>query len=154
MAVARGDHGCYDRRFTCRGWWWHVVGSLQYVVPIPRMDTWWMCDLLVCLHLSERFFQAGQERYREERNFISQGKPRDYKNMITTIVCIVAFVGLCGAFYLAYQYDQRIWNDGKCECGGNWMPSQFVDPPFVYSCDKCGCVLSTGFDLSQSMMGL
>ena len=38
--------------------------------------------------------------------------------------------------------DNMHWNNGHCECGGNWEYSQavghYIDTTYIYKCDECG----------------
>lgn len=55
---------------------------------------------------------------------------------ITAIVIFILFVG-----FLCLQ-EQRIWNNGRCSCGGKWEYEQAIghrnSTTYMYICDKCG----------------
>lgn len=61
-----------------------------------------------------------------------------------TVVIVIAFVvGLifvCSA--AENSHDDKLWNNGHCECGGTWEYEQAVghrnSTSYIYICDKCG----------------
>ena len=61
---------------------------------------------------------------------------------MTTFLIILALVAI--SVTLTYRRNKKVWNGGKCKCGGKWMPSQKFDPPY-YACNKCGHSITPGF---------
>lgn len=58
---------------------------------------------------------------------------------------IALFIILFIWWLFATINDTSCWNDGHCECGGNWVYEQAVgyrySTYFYYHCDKCGKVI-------------
>ena len=54
-----------------------------------------------------------------------------------SIAAVMAYVG-----HIAKLNDERVWNNGKCSCGGNWVYDQavghYADTDYIYKCDSCG----------------
>ena len=57
--------------------------------------------------------------------------------LLIIIIAVVLVVKGC-----QYSADKRVWNDGHCSCGGNWVYDTAVGhmygTDYVYVCDSCG----------------
>lgn len=61
----------------------------------------------------------------------------------TIIIGIAIIVGVIFLYSIAVNsHDNRVWNNGHCECGGTWEYEQAVghrsSTSYIYICDKCG----------------
>lgn len=56
---------------------------------------------------------------------------------IAFIICLVV-----GIIIGLKERDQKMWNNGYCECGGHWVYEQAVGhqygTSYMYKCDSCG----------------
>lgn len=62
---------------------------------------------------------------------------------ITIAIGIAILVGVIFLYSIAENsHDDRVWNNGHCECGGTWEYEQAVghksSTSYIYVCDKCG----------------
>ena len=58
--------------------------------------------------------------------------------MKMTILIIIAVIFFVGIIFLDFYYTSKIWNNGKCKCGGNWKHTYALDEDhYIYKCDKC-----------------
>ena len=62
---------------------------------------------------------------------------------ITVGILIAIVVGLIFLVDVGKNYhDDKLWNNGHCECGGTWEYEQAVghrsSTSYIYVCDKCG----------------
>lgn len=61
------------------------------------------------------------------------------------VVVIVIAIGVGLVFLVDVgekSHDDKLWNNGHCECGGAWEYEQAVghrsSTSYIYICDKCG----------------
>lgn len=62
------------------------------------------------------------------------------------ITVVIAIAMIAGLVFLAdageNAHDDKLWNNGHCECGGTWKYEQAVghrsSTSYIYICDKCG----------------
>ena len=62
------------------------------------------------------------------------------------ILALIIFVIASGICHLSNNHhDDKYWNNGKCECGGNWVYEQAVghyhSTAYIYKCDSCGTLI-------------
>lgn len=63
---------------------------------------------------------------------------------VLTIIMVAIIVWLIFALLNLSEnnHDNDAWNNGHCECGGNWEYEQAVghryDTSYIYVCDECG----------------
>lgn len=62
--------------------------------------------------------------------------------IITIIIMVLLVVVLIFGFHkCSVEYDNELWNDGHCICGGNWEYEQAVghrsSTSYIYVCEKC-----------------
>lgn len=64
----------------------------------------------------------------------------EFISIIVTVLLIAAII--FGVYKASVKHDNKLWNDGHCECGGAWEYEQAVghrsDTSYIYVCDKCG----------------
>ena len=67
--------------------------------------------------------------------------------LIAWIGSIVILIGIIVGIIFLYSiaenaHDNKLWNNGHCECGGTWEYEQAVGhrsyTSYIYVCDKCG----------------
>lgn len=58
--------------------------------------------------------------------------------IVIAIIAGLVFVGVL----IEKSHDDKLWNNGHCECGGTWEYEQAVghrsSTNYIYICDKCG----------------
>ena len=57
-------------------------------------------------------------------------------------VIVAMIIGICKyCEHKRYKMDSTTWNNGYCQCGGEWEYQQIVatraNTVYVYKCDKC-----------------
>ena len=62
---------------------------------------------------------------------------------IAVVIVIDIFAGLIFLVDVGENsHDDKLWNNGHCECGGTWKYEQAVghksSTSYIYVCDKCG----------------
>ena len=66
----------------------------------------------------------------------------DSKISLSVIGIVIIF--LLSILLIGSCVNDSKWNDGHCECGGNWVYDQPVghqySTNYLYECDKCGRV--------------
>ena len=69
-------------------------------------------------------------------------------SIIAILILILLTIGLlflCS--YCEHYYDNEVWNNGMCQCGGKWEYQQAVghrySTNYIYKCNKCGAVIET-----------
>lgn len=56
-------------------------------------------------------------------------------------VFVTMSVFLIGVIFSCERFNEHYWNNGHCQCGGNWAyEHQIGGPIFLYECDRCGRV--------------
>ena len=57
----------------------------------------------------------------------------------TVIILVISFLIV---YSIGKQNENKRWNNGKCECGGDWVYEQAVGHSFytsyLYRCNQCG----------------
>ena len=57
---------------------------------------------------------------------------------IALLFLIILYIG---ASLWDNAHDDKLWNDGKCICGGNWVYEQavghYLSTGYIYHCDTC-----------------
>lgn len=60
-------------------------------------------------------------------------------NLILFMICVAILVLIKGCITVN---DDKVWNNGRCSCGGEWVYEQAIghkyDTDYIYKCDKCG----------------
>ena len=68
----------------------------------------------------------------------------DYLPEIISIIVVVSLFAafLFGVYKASIKYDEKLWNDGHCDCGGTWEYEQAVghrsSTSYIYVCEDCG----------------
>lgn len=58
--------------------------------------------------------------------------------MKLAILISIAVIFFVGIIFLDFYYTNKVWNNGKCKCGGNWKHTYALDEDhYIYKCDKC-----------------
>lgn len=61
------------------------------------------------------------------------------------VYAIIIFAVIFSVTKLTKVSDRNNWNDGHCECGGDWVYEQAVghyySTTYLYHCDNCGKVI-------------
>lgn len=66
------------------------------------------------------------------------------KDIIIEIILLAAIIGgiIIGAVTCENIRDEKVWNNGYCECGGHFKYEQAVGhqyrTSYIYTCDSCG----------------
>ncbi|MCR4687712.1 MAG: hypothetical protein K5659_09085 [Lachnospiraceae bacterium] len=69
---------------------------------------------------------------------------RDYLPEIITIIAIVLLCAAMsfGAYRASIKHEEKLWNNGHCDCGGTWKYEQAVghrsSTSYIYICEDCG----------------
>ena len=63
--------------------------------------------------------------------------------VVGILVCIFLWLFVSGCLILDVYMDRQNWNDGTCECGGEWelaavSESRFGTKTKYYVCNECG----------------
>ena len=57
-----------------------------------------------------------------------------------TVIVLIIIVGII--IWFSDKADDKVWNNGYCDCGGKWTYEQAVghrnSTSYMYVCDKCG----------------
>ena len=78
------------------------------------------------------------------REDIDKSIKRDERNAVITAILIgFVFVAIIAISVITIIHiDNKRWNNGYCECGGNWTYEEAVGhrntTDYIYVCDKCG----------------
>lgn len=68
----------------------------------------------------------------------------DLGTAIGLVISIIFIAVLMVILLISATFHDSKWNDGHCECGGNWVYDQPVghqySTNYLYECDKCGRV--------------
>lgn len=78
--------------------------------------------------------------------FTNEIKSNWKKKVITIIIALFVGCGLSGLLYTEQKHDIITWNDGYCECGGEWKFSNVEHLKnsrnlYFWYCDDCGKVI-------------
>ena len=74
-------------------------------------------------------------------------KDTSLKDFISSIIMCAILLLISGIICWLYNsvHDTKNWNDGHCECGGNWIYEQAIghqySTNYIYYCDKCGTTI-------------
>lgn len=71
-----------------------------------------------------------------------------FKNTYCSLICLLFivlstfFAIIMGLIYLDKKYPEKFWNDGYCQCGGEfeyvqWHPDSYGEIKYYYECNKC-----------------
>lgn len=69
------------------------------------------------------------------------------RDILPEIISIIVVLSLFAAFLFgvgkaSIKYDEKLWNDGHCVCGGTWKYEQAVghmsSTSYIYVCEDCG----------------
>lgn len=74
---------------------------------------------------------------------MSDGFITGFVTFVVVAVIIAIAAGLVFLVDVAEDnHDDKLWNNGHCECGGTWEYEQAVGhrstTSYIYICDKCG----------------
>lgn len=78
-------------------------------------------------------------------------KCRHWYTRVLATLCIACVIGAVfgGMTALDEQTDQDLWNDGYCECGGEYQLVSVTqtktanNKTFYWACNECGCTIQT-----------
>lgn len=60
-------------------------------------------------------------------------------NLLLLMICIAILVLIKGCTAVN---DDKVWNNGHCSCGGEWVYEQAIghryDTDYIYRCNQCG----------------
>ena len=97
------------------------------------MNTWIICVCIFSI-LSGLFFMPVVMIRNDDKPFWL----RFLKALFITLL-IGTLIG--SALYFDWAGDESEWNDGKCECGGNWNLFDITDyrnnTTYYYQCEEC-----------------
>ena len=70
-------------------------------------------------------------------------KNTDFDLFIYILLCMGIIGGIIiGAVKCVNEHDEKLWNNGYCECGGHFEYEQAVghqySTTYIYTCDSCG----------------
>ncbi len=68
--------------------------------------------------------------------------------IVAIIIAIAIGCGIAGMFALEYKGDEMAWNNGTCECGGEWdlvnvEHRKNSGNRYYWECEDCGHVIQT-----------
>ena len=70
--------------------------------------------------------------------------------IIIATACVIVVVAFIVGLVAGAKEEEKIWNDGYCECGGRWQyietnqniraygDSVYGETNYLYECDRCG----------------
>ncbi len=69
-------------------------------------------------------------------------KKQAIRAIVTIIIALVIGAMITSISFLEYRYDEKTWNNGYCECGGNWRLVDVVHyknsgNKYYYECEDC-----------------
>ena len=73
--------------------------------------------------------------------------------IITTLIALVIGFGISGLITLKFTADEKEYNDGYCECGGEWELFDIErgyrngNTIYYYKCNNCKDVIETYINL-------
>lgn len=79
----------------------------------------------------------------------TSGMKDDWKRVVVSIILAIAIgCGIAGMFALEQKGDEIVWNNGTCECGGEWdlVNVEHIKNGgnrYYWNCEDCGHVIET-----------